>query len=343
MTTAKIKKWAIGISLSSVLLFPNLVQAETYQVKPGDSLWKISQAYGVTITSLKQENALQSDMLRIGQTLKIPSTTSNHQPITHVVQSGESLYIISQRYGVTIDAIKGENQLRSDMILVGQKLMIPKALAAEPVPAETPSPPSGEKSQPYITYIEHTVSTGDNLWALGIRYGIPYQEIADANQLGTNAGLQIGQKLKIPVHHVPVKPVAGPQYGELLDWWTEAQYVWPIGKNAKITDLDTGTSWTMRRTTGAFHADVEPLTAEDTRKMLSVWGGHTSWVTRGVIVEVNGRRIAASATSMPHSVSEIKDNEFPGHSDIHFLNSRRHKDNTIDEKHQEMVRKAAGQ
>lgn len=57
-----------------------------------------------------------------------------------------------------------------------------------------------------------------------------------------------------------------------------------------------------------------------------VWGGEYSWKERAVIVEVDGRKIAASMASMPHDVSYIKDNNFNGHFDLHFKNSTRHKD-----------------
>jgi hypothetical protein len=62
-----------------------------------------------------------------------------------------------------------------------------------------------------------------------------------------------------------------------------------------------------------------------------------------VIVEVDGRRIAGSMTSMPHSIEYIADNDFTGHFDIHFLNSLRHKDNRIDPDHQKAIKVAAGQ
>jgi len=73
-----------------------------------------------------------------------------------------------------------------------------------------------------------------------------------------------------------------------------------------------------------------------------IWGGSFSWSVRPVIVEVNGRRIAASMTSMPHSIEYIANNDFNGHFDIHFLGSLRHKDNLIDPDHQEAIKIAAG-
>jgi hypothetical protein len=139
----------------------------------------------------------------------------------------------------------------------------------------------------------------------------------------------------------PKKSTPGPQYGELLDWWTEVQYIWPIGVQARVIDLATGKSFNIRRSYGAFHADVEPLSTADSAKMKEIWGGW-SWTTRPVIVEVNGRRIAASSHAMPHSIQTITDNGFDGHFCIHFLNSTRHKDNQMQADHQKNIRTAAG-
>jgi hypothetical protein len=98
----------------------------------------------------------------------------------------------------------------------------------------------------------------------------------------------------------------------------------------------------MKRTIGANHADCEPLTKYDAQIMKEVWGGYYSWNSRPIIVMVDGRRIAASAASMPHSIEYIKDNNFNGHMDIHFANSTRHKDGEIDYKHQENIKISAG-
>ena len=153
--------------------------------------------------------------------------------------------------------------------------------------------------------------------------------------------LRIGQTLRIPVHHIPVRPAPGEEFGEFLDWWTEAQYVFPINRIATVTDFSTRRSFRVKRTIGANHADCEPLTAEDTAIAKSIWGGW-SWNTRAVIVEVDGRRIAASMTFFPHGVQYVANNDFDGHFDIHFLNSTRHADGRIDPNHQASVRIAAG-
>jgi LysM repeat protein len=212
-------------------------------------------------------------------------------------------------------------------------------------PAPEPAPQPKQKEQPAgNTVITETyiVKQGDTLWTISQAVGVPMPELLKANNLTEQSTIYTGMSLSLPKHQVAPKETAGPQYGELLDWWTEAQYVWPIGKNALIVDLRTGKSFMVRRSYGAFHADVEPLTAQDTAIIKEIWGGW-SWATRPVIVEVDGRRLAASANGMPHSIQSITDNNFNGHFCIHFLNSTRHKDNLMQADHQQNVRTAAGQ
>ena len=209
-----------------------------------------------------------------------------------------------------------------------------------PKPTETPSAPT-PTTERTITYENYTVKSGDTLWLISQDQGIPLPELLKTNNLSENSPLTVGMILSIPRHQIPRKETLGANFGELLDWWTEAQYVWPIGKNARVTDLQSGKSFMVRRSYGAFHADVEPVTAQDTQIMQEIWGGW-SWTTRPVIVEVDGRRLAASANGMPHSIQTITNNNFNGHFCIHFQNSTRHADNLQQADHQQNVLKAAG-
>ncbi|MDD2574610.1 MAG: LysM peptidoglycan-binding domain-containing protein [Firmicutes bacterium] len=320
-----------------------------YIVKAGDTYWKISQKMNVDMNELLTLNGANiGSVLYKGQSIKLPSSVKSHN-----VKRGETFWIISNAYGISTQSLMKANDASAGTILYpGMVMFIPTGSGsgfvppsggngqAPPPKGEQQAPPSGDK--PYITYTTHTVQSGDDFWSLGIKYGVPYREILDANGLKENTIIYVGQKLKIPVHHVPVKLTPGAKYGELLDWWSEAQYVWPIGTDAKITDFYTGISWNARRTVGANHADVEPLTVQDTNTMKNVWGGSWSWGTRPVIVEVKGRKIAASASAMPHDVQYIQNNGFNGHFDVHFYNSTRHVDGQPSQNHQRDVKFAAG-
>jgi LysM repeat protein len=283
----------------------------------------------------------------------------------HIVQPNDTMWMISRRYGVTLKSLLDANGMTERTeIRPGQRITIPSASLSSRQPTQP---------RPTISFTTHIVAAGDTMWSLSYAYGIPATEIAAANNLGSQAVLNIGQSLRIPRHSIPVKPTPGDRYGELLEWRTEAQYVFHLNAVATVTDFLTGISFNIRRTYGSGHADVEPLTAQDTQIMQSIWQKHERlpngtvdfWAPRAVIVQVGNRRLAASANGMLHAGSDshpagdfvnwrsadfgpgynldmIKGNGAHGHFCIHFLNSNRHSDGQIDAKHQAMVRIAAG-
>lgn len=130
------------------------------------------------------------------------------------------------------------------------------------------------------------------------------------------------------------------RFGELLHWKEASQLV---GNRQIFTiiDLETGLSWRTQRRAGSRHADIQPLTKEDTAIMKAAYGGAWSWDRRAVIVEAGGRRIAASINGMPHGSGALVNN-FPGHHCLHFLSSMTHGGRNADPVHQLMVHKAAG-
>ncbi|MDE7014210.1 MAG: LysM peptidoglycan-binding domain-containing protein [Kineothrix sp.] len=131
------------------------------------------QADGIVGTATWR--ALYNAYLGIGQ--NVPSPNPEPGTITYVVQPGDSLWLISQRYGTTVDAIKRLNNLTGDMLDIGQVLKIP----------------SGQTSG----YIEYTVRAGDTLWLLSRRYNTTVDAIKQLNGLSGDM-LSIGQVLKIP-------------------------------------------------------------------------------------------------------------------------------------------------
>lgn len=108
-----------------------------YKVKSGDVLGKIAQNHGTTVTNIKTWNNLTSNNIRIGQTLYIYTKNGNFEssiaqnssnsgnPKVYTVQPGDSLWLISKKLnGVTVDQIKKLNNLNTNQIKPGQKLII---------------------------------------------------------------------------------------------------------------------------------------------------------------------------------------------------------------------------
>jgi peptidoglycan endopeptidase LytF len=156
----------------------------TYTVQRGDSLYSIASKFGVTIEELRNLNNLTSDVLTIGQMLMIP-VTGKKAPIapstvTYVVQRGDSLWTIAQEFGTTPDEIKRLNKLTSNILTIGQELIVP-------VKEEGTAPPA-------TTY---TVKSGDSLWTIAQKFDTNVNELKKLNNLSTDL-LHIGQEIIVP-------------------------------------------------------------------------------------------------------------------------------------------------
>lgn len=363
-------------SKNQILIFQPVDGKIVYQVVSGDSLWIVSRLFGTSIATIKQINNLTSDVLFVGQQLIIKNytpfstiipaqTTKNatlrsgagfdYSPIAYV--SGLVDISVVGKIGdwYKVMTPKGNGYMYYSILAVKQDLNDSAPNSSyfnEKIPVDT--------SSDYVTFTTYTVKSGDTIWSIAEKVGIPDYELAGANGMTMNSMIYIGQVLKVPVHNIPVKNTMGPLYGEVLDWFSEAQYVFPIGKVGKLIDTETGKSFMIKRTMGANHADSETLTTQDTQVMKEIFGGYWTWNRKSFILEVDGRRLAVSVSGMPHAgvdsapymsyvsnrsdnwgygpnLDRIKGNGMEGHFDLYMLNCLRHKDNKIDSGHQYKV------
>ena len=103
------------------------------------------------------------------------------------------------------------------------------------------------------------------------------------------------------------------------NWYTTVKAVCRSYPYATVYDYQTGISWQVHIFSLGAHADFEPLTANDTAKMLKAFGGKNTWNPRPVwVIFANGTVYMASTHSNPHGVQHITDNNFGGHACIHF-------------------------
>ncbi len=147
---------------------------ETYTVKPGDSLWKISSQYQMTVDELKKLNRLTSDMIRVDQKLSVtaqissqpvgekapvskpPTTQQPSKPTpapapsvnsgTYIVKAGDSLWKIASHHQLSVEDLKKLNHLVSDTIYVNQKLVITSGKVSDSKPSIQPDQ-SGKPGQ----------------------------------------------------------------------------------------------------------------------------------------------------------------------------------------------------
>ena len=166
-----------ALAIGQILKIPSTTTTETntYTVKSGDTLYAIANKYNTTVDAIKALNNLSSNTLSIGQTLKIPSSTTSNAT-TYTVKSGDTLYAIANKYNTTVDAIKNLNNLTSNTLSIGQTLKIPNNTSNN------------------ITY---TVKKGDSLYSIAQEFGTTVSAITDLNNLSTTV-LMVGQKLLLP-------------------------------------------------------------------------------------------------------------------------------------------------
>jgi hypothetical protein len=110
--------------------------------------------------------------------------------------------------------------------------------------------------------------------------------------------------------------------------WSEAKKVFAIGMDASVYDVKTGLTYTVRSFSNGNHADVEPVTVQDTAIMKETFDGVWKWDPRPVWVTVNGRVMACSINGMPHGGGVNANNGMDGQICIHFLGSATHNGNT---------------
>jgi membrane-bound lytic murein transglycosylase D len=114
---------------------PPDVVTDRHTVRPGDTLGAIARRYRTSVDAIKRLNGLQSNLIRVGQVLRVPSrggvetaapapAAAAGEQVTYIVRGGDTLFQIAQTYKTTVEKIKADNGLASDILFVGQKLVI---------------------------------------------------------------------------------------------------------------------------------------------------------------------------------------------------------------------------
>ncbi|MFH0909039.1 MAG: LysM peptidoglycan-binding domain-containing protein [bacterium] len=223
---------------------------QTYTVQNGDSLSKIAARHGVSSREIAELNNIKdANKIRVGQKLLLPSYASASAPAEskpkkaaskktetpkapkaaavtagpgeYIVKSGDSLSKIASRNGTTVKALREANNLKGDMLKIGQKLTIPggeaPAMAAvqspapapeqaiiEPAPAalapEAMPPPVAVEAAPAADLpFEYQMKSGETLDDVARNFAVLKQDILVLNGITDEASVQAGAKVKIPL------------------------------------------------------------------------------------------------------------------------------------------------
>jgi len=186
---------------------PILMKWDQVVVENGDTLSGLAARHHVPVSVLRSTNNLNSDLIRVGQKLRLPrdeqllvdplyvaaaselqklqSGLIASERVTYKVRSGDSLSVIAKRYNVSVRELQNWNKISNPHKLrVGQTL----TLFHSPAPS-TAAARSGT--------IKHTVRRGDSLWSISRRYKVKINDLMRWNDLARNAVIQPGQSIKI--------------------------------------------------------------------------------------------------------------------------------------------------
>lgn len=181
------------------------VNYQTYRVMKGDSFWKISRQFDVSLKDLLDANgAAKDDILQIGQELQIPTRIEVPNTKYYAVQRGDTLSAIARREGCSVQDLRQLNHLQGDCIRVGQKLLLPSdGFQNSAANVKTPSAPA--PSQDETVY---AVRRGDTLSSIAYGYGMSVRELMALNDIAQPNCIREGQKLRVVKGRSSAHPAA---------------------------------------------------------------------------------------------------------------------------------------
>lgn len=307
----------IDVERALELITVGVEKAQAYEVQEGDTLWDIALLHGVDTADIYLANPdLKGEMIHPGDTLNIMDVRN----LTTVVTRERNTYR---------EQIDYETETReTDELFVGQSRTVKQGERGE------------NEVEIYITR-ENGRETDRGILTDRV-ITEPVNRIVERGTRPRPRPVRVATAARGNERPSDLSPI--PRDGVvMMPWFDGVENIFPRGMVVKVTHVNTGLTFFARRLGGRFHADSEPLTAEDTEIVRRIYGGGFSWDREAIIVEIGGRRIAASMNGFPHGGETIQDNNFQGHFCIHFYGSLTHEAGRRCPVHQAMVRYAAGQ
>lgn len=211
--------------IASALVYAEEAQAASYTVKPGDSLWSISQRYNTTVSQLKKWNNLSSDIIKPNQVLKVAessssnssnnsttntnrssssSSNSNQSANTYTVVKGDTLSGIAAKHGISLTNLMNWNNLNTTLIFPGNKLYVSAPSSSNSntnnnnnsSTTSNSSTKSNNASATSTNVKTYTVKSGDTLSHIAKMHGISLSDLKKWNNLTTDL-IYPGNKLVV--------------------------------------------------------------------------------------------------------------------------------------------------
>ncbi|QXN87937.1 LysM peptidoglycan-binding domain-containing protein [Tetragenococcus halophilus] len=170
----------------------------SYTVKAGDSVWLIADQNGITMNQLRDWNNIQNDFVYPGQKLTVSkgsnsnnsnsnssSNSNNSSGGSYTVKAGDSVWLIADQNGITMNQLRDWNNVQNDFVYPGQKLTVSNGSSTF-----NSSNNSGSSNT------QHKVKSGDSLWMISQEYDISVSRLKSINNLNSDT-IFIGQNLKV--------------------------------------------------------------------------------------------------------------------------------------------------
>lgn len=191
--------------ISSTVTAEASAAIQSYTVKSGDSLWGISKAYSVSIDQLLQLNGLKKTAtLKIGQQINIPVTAAIPEVKSTAVAAdsqiasqqyrvvrGDSLSKIAKKFKTTVASLKSANNKASDLIQLGERLLIPSSVEVSALSQPSSKPVLANSAR------THVVQSGEYPGTIARKYGMTSNQLLSINGITDARTLQVGQVLKL--------------------------------------------------------------------------------------------------------------------------------------------------
>ena len=198
---------AAGLFLASAATAVNA--DSVHRVVKNDTVWALSQKFGVSIKSIEQLNHIDqnTNMIYVGQDLQIPNKDAQapkNNTHTYTVQSGDSLWAIAQKFNTSVDHLKQLNGLTSNLIYVGQTLKVDGQASAQPAKAATPAP-----AKTVVQPVQQQAPVAKASVASTTQKAAPVQQPSVQSTVKSTPAVQSTVK-QTPVDSAPASSVAQP-------------------------------------------------------------------------------------------------------------------------------------
>ncbi len=186
----------------------------TYTVRSGDTLTAIARKYDMDLDQLYAANggAAKLGTLRVGQVIRLsapaavakaaPARRTSSRLASHTVQSGETAYAISRKYGITFDelcAVNGGEDALS-RLSPGQVLKIPSGKTTAVARNSASKNAPVRKAAPAKTtskVAEYSVQNGETLWSISRKFNMKPMELLALNGMDQSTRVKVGDTVKV--------------------------------------------------------------------------------------------------------------------------------------------------